>query len=117
MFATHAAWLPGIALLATSGCALSVPGAEGTRHYIVIGIGVISVPSTPPDVPVSAVKLQALGIVATATPAARLIVGYTKSYQLEVAAHARSVLLEMSDSFAGPLRIRTDLPDSQESDQ
>jgi hypothetical protein len=116
MFACRtAAWLSSVALLA-SGCAISVPGAAGTRHYVVVGIGVVSVPSPPPDVPVTAVKLQALGLVATAAPTPRLIVGYTKSYQVEAAAHAKSVLLEMSDSFAGPLTIRTEMPDSQENE-
>jgi hypothetical protein len=117
MFAPRATWLPSIAALAASGCAVPWPGADGTQHYVVVGIGVCSVPSMPPDVPVTAVKVQAVGIVATATPGPRLVVGYTKSYQMEAAADARSVLLEMSDSLAGPLKIRTQIPDSQESDQ
>jgi hypothetical protein len=122
MFACHAAWMSGIALLSTSGCAIPVQGAEGTRHYVVIGIGVVSVPSPPPETAVTAVKIQALGVVATSTPTARLIIGYTKGYQVEAAPHAQSVLLELSDSFAGPLKIRTEQIrteklDSQENDQ
>lgn len=111
------AWLSGFALLAASGCALSVPGAEGTRHFIVVGIGFVSVPDPPRDVPVTALKLQALGVVATATPTPRLVVGYTKSYRVEAAADARSVRVELSDDFAGPLTIRADVSDSQESQE
>jgi hypothetical protein len=118
MFTCRAApWIPGIAALATSGCAVPWSGAEGTQHFVVVGVGVCSVPSMPADVPVTAVKIQAVGLVASAAPSLRLVVGYTKSYQMEAAADARSVLLEMSDSLAGPLTIRTEIPDSQESDQ
>lgn len=110
-----ATWLPSIALLATSGCAIPVTGAEGTRHYVVVGFGIVSVPG-PSDAPVTAVKVQALGVVVSAAPDARLVAGYTKSYQVEVAAYAAPVLLELSDSIAGPLKIRTQMPDSQEKD-
>ena len=112
-----AAWALCIAVLAMSGCAIPVPGADGTRHYVVVGIGVLSIPKVATDAPVTAVKLQAVGLVATPAPGPRLVVGYTKSYQVEAAAHAKSMLLEMSDSFAGPLTIRTEIPDSQENDQ
>jgi hypothetical protein len=99
--------LPALTLLAMSGCALPLPGAYGTRHYVVVGIGVVSVPKPQPDVTVTAVKVQALGVVATAVPGAHLVIGYTKSYQVEAEPTADPVLVEMSDSFAGPLQIRT----------
>src|SRR5262245_41162632 len=99
------AWLPVITSMAISGCALPLPGADGTRHYIVVGIGVVSVPKPQPEVAVTAVKVQALGIVATAAPSARLVIGYIQSHQVEAAPNSASVLVELSDSFAGPLKV------------
>lgn len=101
-------------VLAASGCVLPATGRDGSRHYIVVGAGIVSVPGPDADGPVTAVKLQAVGLVAGLLPTARVVLGYVNTHQVEVAANADSTMVELSDAIGGPVTISVSTADLQE---
>jgi len=87
------------------GCSgIPVKGREGTTHYLIIGIGVVSVPKPSGDDGVTASKIQALGIVANSSPNLRFTAGYIQGHTVSIRPDA-NVIVEQSDSIGGPLTI------------
>jgi len=102
---------------ATSGCVLPVKAGDGSRHYVVVGIGIVSVPRADAASTVSAAKVQALGVVATTGPGARLAIGYINTHQVEVAADTQWAVVEIGDAIAAPMKISASTCQSQERNQ
>lgn len=100
-------------LFVTSGCVLQTTGRERTRHYIVLGVGIVSIPSPEASPPVAAVKLQAVGLTAELAPNARFALGYINSHQIAVAANTDTTV-QVSDAVGGPVTVSTSTTESQE---
>lgn len=100
-------------LLSTSGCVLQTTGREGTRHYIVLGAGIVSIPSPEASPPVTVAKLQAVGL--AAEWGAHFALGYINSHHIAVDPNSDTTV-QMSDALGGPVTVSTSTTDSQEQD-
>jgi hypothetical protein len=108
--------LPLVAiLLSTSGCVLQTTGKEGTRHYIVLGAGIVSIPSPEASPPVTVAKLQAVGLAAEWGPSGHFALGYINSHHIAVDPNSDTTV-QMSDVIGGPVTVSTSTTDSQEQD-
>jgi hypothetical protein len=89
-------------LALAAGC--STTGKDGTRHYIVIGFGLVSV-NTTNLASAEVYKMQVLGISASDMPGVRLNMGYASSLVVLVPAN-NSAILEISDGPFSPLKLK-----------
>jgi hypothetical protein len=105
----YAALLAGmvgsVATLALGGCSGVPIRSDDTIHYLIIGIGVVSVPAGRPDVRVD--RVRALGLTFADHPGLRLSLGYTSGLAVAVPEHAGDVYVEVSQRPFGPLRVHT----------
>lgn len=91
-------------LLILTGCTLPVQ-KDGTRHYVVIGFGVVSAPVTnSPHAQV--VKSQAIGLILSDQPGIKVGVGYSSSTVVQVATN-QNMLIEVSDLPGQPLKVNS----------
>jgi len=104
-------------LVAAGGCAIPVRAKDGSRHYVVVGFGMVSIPRVDASSPVLVAKVQALGVVMTPMPSARLVIGYINAHQVAVAADTAWAMVEISDAIAGPVRISASTCQLAEKDQ
>lgn len=87
-----------------SGC-IAIPGKGGTKHYLIIGFGVVSVNES--DDAVMATQTQALGVSISDRPGLKLGIGYASSTVVSVAPGAKDVRVEVSQRPGGPLVVDT----------
>jgi hypothetical protein len=94
-----------LAVVGVGGCS-GVPIRSGENvHYLIIGIGVVSVPdSAAPQVRVD--RLRALGLSLADHPGLRLSLGYTSGIVVAVPETAGDVRVEVSQRLFGPLRVQ-----------
>ena len=85
-----------------AGC--STTGRDGTRHYLIIGLGVVSV-NTTNSAGAQVYKMQALGLGASDMPGVRIHAGYASSLVV-VVPPTNSTLLEISDGPFSPLKVK-----------
>jgi hypothetical protein len=95
--------LPLLLFALLTGCAAT--GKDGTKHYLVLGLGVVSVNNTNP-VGATVCKMQVLGIGVSDMPGVRFGVGYANSVVVAVPP-TNHVLLEVSDGPFKPLIVNT----------
>jgi hypothetical protein len=97
--------LVGTASLDSSGCS-GIPIDDGaTRHYVIVGFGVVSVPKQPAST-VHVSKVQALGLTVADQPGLRVALGYASGMVAAIPPDV-DVRLEVSDQPFGPVTIRT----------
>ena len=94
-----------LAVAGVGGCS-GVPIRSGESvHYLIIGIGVVSVPDPAgPEVRVD--RLRALGLTLADHPGLRLSLGYTSGIVVAVPEDAGDVRVEVSQRPFGPLRVQ-----------
>jgi hypothetical protein len=100
------------------GIVIPIEGKEGTKHYVIIGFGIVTVKKTEGETAAIATNSQALGINLSDQPGLKLGVGYSSSTVLTVpdGALADDVRLEVSKRPFGLLKVTTHsakLKDSQ----
>ena len=88
----------------SSGC-IQIPGKGGTKHYVIIGFGIVSVNES--DEAVVATQTQALGVSVSDRPGLKLGIGYASSTVVTVAPGAQDVRVEVSKIPGGPLVVDT----------
>lgn len=124
VFAAPAHALLGIAMLVALACCgagcLSVPwnASDGSRHYLVIGVGVLSIPGSTQDpntAAVAAVRAKTLGIAAGTFPGGHMAIGYS-SYLSTVAPVDRDVIVEIEGKAGGGLSVNS-TPVTQEENE
>lgn len=93
-------WLCLIAAAVLAGC--SVTDKSGTKHTLILGIGVVSVNHT--NSAASVYKTQVLGVGVSDMPGVRLGVGYANSVTVCVRSNA---IVEVSDKPGSPLKVET----------
>jgi hypothetical protein len=99
-----------VAALWTSGCS-GIPIRSGdTVHYLIVGIGVVSMPDPQQATDVRVSRMQALGLSVTDQPGLRFGLGYASGTAVAVPANAQDVRIEVSQRPFGPLRVRSNTP-------
>ena len=101
-------------LLACTVASCSWVGKDGTRHSLVLGIGILS---TKEQVSGAAMvtKTSVLGLAMQANPAMRgLIVGYSESLLTQIPPRWEGHL-SISKSSGKPLRIQSSFPEGRSS--
>jgi hypothetical protein len=90
-------------------CCMAVPLQEGqdTVHYLVVGVGILTVPKPGTSTGVLAARLHALGVSIADQPGLKLAIGYTSSMTVAVPDGAEDVRVEISQRPGGPLIIDT----------
>lgn len=89
-------------LALAAGC--STTGKDGTRHYLIVGLGVVSVNATN-QAGAQVYKMQVLGLGASDMPGVRLNAGFASS-TVVVVPNTNSALLEISDGPFQPLKVQ-----------
>lgn len=90
----------------TLACCLTLPVEEnGSIHYLVIGLGMVSIPKPNADTAVLATKHQVLGVVVSDQPGAKMGVGYTSGSVVAIPHEAKDVRVEITNSPGGNISI------------
>ena len=97
----------GLACLGLTACS-GIPIDDGTtRHYVIVGFGVVSVPTEPAASAVHVSKIQAFGLTVADQPGLRLAIGYASGVVTAIPPDVADMRLEVSDRPFGPVTIRT----------
>ncbi len=88
-----------------SGCALPLKGENETMHYLIIGIGLVSIPKQEADTGILAAKTQTLGVQISDQPGLKFAAGYSNSSVVVVPETVQNALVEVSQRPFGPLII------------
>ena len=91
------------------GSVLTIKGKEGTKHFIIIGFGIVRVNRPEGETAAVVTDSQALGINMSHQPGLKLGVGYSSSTVLTVpdGTRADDIRMEVSKRPFGSLRIIT----------
>ena len=85
------------------GC-VSWPSSDGTRHTLVLGLGLVSTKASP-DNTATAMRCQTIGLaVQTGPPHGGLVVGYQNLQQTDIAPQWQGVI-QVSDTPGQPLKV------------
>ena len=76
-------------------------------NYLVVGVGILTVPKPEASTGVLAARLHALGVSISDQPGLKLAIGYTSSMTVAVPDGAEDVRVEISQRPGGPLIINT----------
>jgi hypothetical protein len=90
-----------------SACS-GIPIDDGaTRHYVIVGFGVVSIPKQPTTSSVHVSKVQAFGLTVADQPGLSVALGYASGMVAAIPPDVDDVRLEVSDRPFGPVTIRT----------
>lgn len=109
-----------VSIMSTVCLALAVCACSGIRihdgetaHFLVIGIGVVSVPQPDNDDTVLSARSHVLGLSASNFPGNRLALGYSSGVFTAIPADANDVRVEVDHSLGGIISIQTDREESE----
>lgn len=106
MWLVLAALLAGLTGCSGPGCGLVLPVADNDSiHYVVLGLGVVSVPKPAGETAVLATKLDALGLSISDQPGGKLGLGYTSASVVAIPDKAENIQVEISQKPGGPLTV------------
>jgi len=101
-------------ILALSGCGsirccptIMFQNNVESLNYLIIGVGIVTVPKPDVDTAVLATKFQALGVSVSDQPGMKLAIGYTSSSVVAIPDNAADVRVDVSQKLGGPLTIHT----------
>ena len=87
-------------------CCLTLPMAgKSSIHYVVFGLGIISVPKPDTQTAILATKTQVLGLVVSDQPGAKIGVGYSSGSVVAIPDGAEDVRVEISQQPGGKVAI------------
>jgi hypothetical protein len=91
-------------------CCLTIPADHtgDSISYLVIGVGVITVPKPEKQTAVLATKAEILGINISNQPGLKVGLGYSSSSVVEIPDNAEDVRVEISQKPGGPLKIKSE---------
>lgn len=107
IFRRQVGFLVASALLACSGCSVPVHNDDGTLHYLVIGLGIVSVPDPIKTARVTVVKEQSLGVSLSNQPGTNFSLGYSSNTVVRIPVEAGDVSAEVSGGVLGPLKVES----------
>jgi hypothetical protein len=90
-------------------CCVVIPTRRegGSIHYLVFGIGIVTVPKPEKQTAVLATKAQTLGINISDQPGLKLGFGYSSSTVVVIPDNAEDVRVEISQKPGGPLKVES----------
>jgi hypothetical protein len=91
-------------LLSLGGCAIPVTGESGSVHYVVIGLGVVSVPSPKTERVTTAITYNTLGVMASDQPGMRVALGYASGATILIPKET-NVIVSLSQTPGGSLKV------------
>ncbi len=95
--------LPGCS---SFGCCMTVSvDGEDSQHYVILGIGVVSIPKPGTETAILATQSQALGLHISDQPGMKLGLGYSTSSTVAIPDHAEDVRVEISQRPGGPITV------------
>lgn len=95
--------LPGCSSI---GCCMTVSvDRKDSLHYVILGIGVVSISKPESEMAVLATQSQALGLHISDQPGMKLGVGYSTSSTVAIPDHAEDVRVEISQRPGGPIIV------------
>lgn len=101
-------------LIGVSGCgsfnccaSYSIQGDKGAVHYLILGIGIVTVPKPNTDTAILATRVHALGVNLSDQPGLKMAVGYSSSSVVTIPDGAEDVRVEISQWPGGSLEIET----------
>jgi hypothetical protein len=97
--------LPLLCLLLSAACAIPVRDKSETLHYLVIGIGVVSIPAEQKTAAVQAARSHILGAGISNQPGVSLSLGYASSIVTRVPENTEDVRIEFSERPGGPVVV------------
>jgi hypothetical protein len=92
-----------VVLLLFAGCIPLRKG--GTTHYVIVGFGVVSVPSTNSPA-AQVVRSQAIGLTVSDQPGVKVGIGYASSTTVNIRTN-QNIAIEISGRPGQPLKINT----------
>ena len=108
----YACLVAALPLLGIGGCVgpgygLTVPVNDdaGTVNYLILGIGLVSVPRPEDQRSVLVTRAHALGLMVSDQPATKVGVGYTSSRVVAVPREAGDVQVQISERVWEPLQV------------
>ncbi|MFZ2451699.1 MAG: hypothetical protein WAW36_14375 [Methylovulum miyakonense] len=88
------------------GCCMTVPVAgKGSVHYLILGVGLVTVPKPEHETAILATQSHALGINLSDQPGMKLGVGYTSGSVVAIPDHAKEVRVEINQRPGGGIII------------
>jgi hypothetical protein len=110
----HCRLIAVISFMVLAGCCLSHKDERGTQHYLIIGLGMVSL--NEKDNAVLATRLNSIGISLSNRPDLRFGLGYTSSLVVSIVPYA-DTLVELSQSPGDPITINSTFESAKESEQ
>jgi len=83
---------------------VSVDG-EDSQHYVILGIGVVSIPKPGTETAILATQSQTLGLHISDQPGMKLGLGYSTSSTVAIPDHAEDVRVEISQRPGGAITV------------
>jgi hypothetical protein len=94
-----------IACLGLTACS-GIPIDDGaTRHYVIVGFGVVSIPQPLSASTVHVSKVQAFGLTVADQPGLRFALGYASGMVAAIPPDVDDVRVEIADRPFGPVTI------------
>ena len=90
---------------ALSGCSGVRLEGEDSIHYLVICVGIVSIPKNKADVEATVIRSHSLGITATNAPGNSFNLGYASSAVILIPDEATNLTIEVEDSPTGTIRV------------
>lgn len=87
----------------------------GSIHYLILGVGIVTVPKPETQTAVLATKAQALGINISDQPGLKLGLGYSSSTVVAIPDNADDVRVEVSQRPGGPLKVESPMAKLQKT--
>jgi hypothetical protein len=88
------------------GCApIMIKGNDNTVHYVILGLGIVSIPGGENKIAVQAAKTNTLGMSFTNQPGTKFSLGYTSGFFVAIPDHAKDVRVEIYEFPGKPITL------------
>ncbi len=95
-------------MLILSGCSpIKIIGNGESVHYLIIGIGVVTIPEARSEIAVTAAKTNNFGIAISNQPGLKFSAGYSSGFFLAVPDYAKDVRVEVHEQLGGAIIVDT----------
>jgi hypothetical protein len=91
-----------------AGCSgIPIHASDGTTHYVIVGIGIVSVDNSKTNAAV-VTRADSVGLSISGQPGMKVGIGYASGCTVQVAEGAEDVRMEVSRRPGGPIVVEVD---------
>lgn len=95
-------------MLILSACSpLAFKGKGDSIHYVVLGLGVVTIPKPESEIAVTAAKTNSFGIAISNQPGLKFSAGYSSGFFLAIPDHAKDVRVEVYEQLGEAIIVDT----------